>query len=127
MVMEQHETDIAKIDTSTLRQRLSRDITKNSHKRRFERFDIFAVGAMKIMNNSQRIDGVIDEVSAGGLRFRPAATYILERRNEAVSIELGDFVISGIIRATRADGYGVQLLDQLNPEQLKILIKKYKS
>lgn len=125
--MQQQETDITKINTTTLRQRLSRDITKNSHKRQFQRFDIFAVGAMTIMNNSQRIDGVIDEVSAGGLRFRPAATYILERQNEAVSIELGDFVISGIIRATRADGYGVQLLDQLDSEQLDILIKKYKS
>ncbi len=125
--MEQHETDITKIDTTTLRQRLSRDVTKNSHKRQFERFDIFAIGAMTIMNNSQRIDGVIDEVSAGGLRFRPASTYILERKNEAVSIELADYVISGIIRATRADGYGVQLLDQLSPEQVSVLIAKYKT
>ncbi len=123
--MEQQETDIAKIDTAVLRQRLKKDISKNSHKRQFERFDIFAVGTMTIMDNSQQLDGVVDEVSAGGLRFRPASVFIMERKNEAISLQLGGFQISGIIRATRADGYGVQILDQLTDEQLSVLIEKY--
>ena len=123
--MEQQELEIAKVDTATLRKRLKKDVKKHSHKRQFERYDIFAVGSLVIMNNSQRMDGVIDEVSAGGLRFRPASVFIMERKNEAVSIHLGDYNISGIIRATRADGYGIQLLDQLSKEQLEILIKQY--
>lgn len=123
--MQEQQTDIAKIDTAVLRQRLKTDVVKNAHKRKFERYDIFAVGTMTMMDNSMLIDGVIDEVSAGGLRFRPASTYILERKNEAVSMKLGNYKISGMIRATRADGYGVQLLDQLDQDQLDNLIAQY--
>jgi len=114
-------------DTKTLRRRIKADESKNSHKRKFKRHNIFAVGEMVVMNNSQRIDGVVDEISTGGLRFRPASSFIMERNGDAVSMTLGDFQISGRIRATRADGYGVQLLDQLSKNQLNVIIEQYQT
>lgn len=122
----QDQADVPKYDTETLRRRIKEDESKNSHKRKFERHKIFAVAEMVLMNNSQRIDGVIDEISIGGLRFRPASAFIMERSGEAVSISLGELQVSGRIRATRADGYGVQLLDKLNDEQLDVLIGQYR-
>lgn len=125
--MQQQETEVAPIDTETLRRRLKKDVVKNSHKRQFQRHNIFAVASMVMMDNSLNMDGVVDEVSEGGLRFRPASTFIMERNNESVLMNLDSFQISGIIRATRADGYGVQLLDPLNEDQLEILIDKYQA
>lgn len=125
--MQQQETEVAPIDTETLRRRLNKDVVKNSHKRQFQRHNIFAVASMVMMDNSLNMDGVVDEVSEGGLRFRPASTFIMERNNESVLMNLDSFQISGIIRATRADGYGVQLLDPLNEDQLEILIDKYQA
>ncbi|MCF6325820.1 MAG: PilZ domain-containing protein [Devosiaceae bacterium] len=116
-----------KYDTKTLQRRIQADESKNSHKRKFERHKIFAVGEMVLMNNSQRMDGVVDEISTGGLRFRPASAFIMERNGEAVSMTLGELQVSGRIRATRADGYGVQLLDQLSESQLNVVIEQYQT
>lgn len=125
--MEQQEQapEIAKIDTTTLRRRLKADESKNSHKRKFERHSIFAVAKMVIMDNSQQLDGVIDEISLGGLRFHPASAFIMERNGESVSMQVGALRMSGRIRATRADGYGVQLLDSLSDSQLNAVIEDY--
>lgn len=125
--MQKEETEAARIDTETLRRRLNKDVVKNSHKRQFQRHNIFAVASMVMMDNSLNMDGVVDEVSEGGVRFRPASTFIMERNNESVLMNLDSFQISGIIRATRADGYGVQLLDPLNQDQIDILIEKYQT
>ena len=126
-MQQQQETEVAKIDTETLRRRLNKDVVKNAHKRQFERHNIFAVASMVMMDNSLSMEGVVDEISEGGVRFRPASTFIMERNNESVLINLDSLQISGIIRATRADGYGVQLLDPLNQDQLDVLIEKYQT
>jgi len=123
---QQKHSETQKYDTQTLRRRIKDDESKNSHKRKYERHKIFAVAEMTLMNNSQRMDGVVDEISVGGLRFRPASAFIMERSGDAVSMALGELHVSGRIRATRADGYGVQLLDQLSNEQLDTLIEQYR-
>lgn len=123
---QQASQEKPKYDTKTLQRRIKDDESKNSHKRKFERHNIFAVGELVLMNNSQRMDGVIDEISIGGLRFRPASAYIMERSGDAVSMNLGEMQVSGRIRATRADGYGVQLLEQLSDAQLNLIIEQYR-
>jgi len=121
-----HETHKApKVDSATLRQRLQADETKNAHKRQFERHKLFAPGVLIMMNSSQEIDGMIAEISSGGLRFRPASSYIQERNSEPVYIVLDDLRLSGRIRATRADGYGVQVLDEMTEESLREILQKY--
>ncbi|HHS82722.1 MAG TPA: PilZ domain-containing protein [Devosia sp.] len=125
--MELEPSESVKIDTSTLRRRLQADESKNSHKRRFERHSIFAIAHITLTDSSQRIDGVVDEVSIGGIRFHPALSFIMERNNEPVTVDLGDLHLSGRIRATRADGYGIQLMDMLSEQQLADLLASYKT
>ena len=110
-----------------LQQRLSRDQEKNAHKRRFERYQVFAVATMIMLDSSQHIEGVVTEVSQGGIKFRPASLFLLERNSERVSIILDDINITGTIRASRADGYGIQLIDMLEEIDLKYILDNYKS
>ncbi len=110
-----------------LQKRLKKDQEKNAHKRAFERHAVFAVASMILHNNSQEIEGVIAEISQGGLRFRPASLFLLERNSERISIIIDDINVAGIIRASRADGYGVQLLDEINPSELAYILRNYKA
>ena len=105
-------------DTATIRRRLQHDAQKNAHKRQFSRHETFVISRMVMMGTSQGVDGVINEISVGGLRFRPAATFLQRRDGEAVSILVGKSSYSGRIRSSRPDGYGIQLLDKLSEEQL---------
>lgn len=125
----QEEAKIAanKKQTELLQKRLEKDQEKNAHKRAFERHAIFAVSTMVLSNNSQEIEGVIAEISQGGLRFRPASLFLLERNGENISIILDDINVSGIIRASRADGYGVQLLDEISPSEMNYILRNYKA
>lgn len=108
-----------------LQERLSRDQEKNAHKRRFERYPVFAVATMIILDSSQQIEGVITEISQGGVKFRPASLFVLERNSERVSIIIDDINTTGTIRATRADGYGIQLIEQLSDIDIKFITKNY--
>ncbi len=108
-----------------LQQRLSRDQEKNAHKRRFERYPIFAVATMIILDSSLHIEGVLTEVSLGGVKFRPASLFLLERNSERVSIILDDIKTTGTIRASRADGYGIQLIEQLDKVDLQFILNNY--
>ena len=77
MMQEQQAT----IDTATLARRLKQDEQKNAHKRRFERHAAFIVAQMIIMNTSQRFDGVINELSLGGMRFPPRLALLAAPRD----------------------------------------------
>ena len=112
------ETSVG-IDTGTLRRRLQQDEQQNAHKRRFIRYATFVVSRLVMMNNSQSIDGVVNEISQGGMRFRPASRFIQRRDGETVSIVIEELAFSGRIRASRPDGYGIELLDTLPLEMLE--------
>ncbi|MCF6344819.1 MAG: PilZ domain-containing protein [Devosiaceae bacterium] len=122
-----NNTRVASKQAQILQERLSRDQEKNAHKRRFERHTVFAVATMIILDSSQHIEGVITEVSQGGIKFRPASLFLLERNSERVSIILDDVKTTGTIRASRADGYGIQLIDKLDENDLQFIIDNYAS
>ncbi len=125
----QEEAKIAanKKHAELLQKRLEKDKEKNAHKRAFERHSVFAVATMVLNNNSQEVEGVIAEISQGGLRFRPASLFLLDRNGENISMILDDINVSGIIRASRADGYGIQLLDKINPSEMAYILRNYKA
>ncbi|WDR04517.1 PilZ domain-containing protein [Devosia rhodophyticola] len=107
-------TENLAIDTETLRRRLQQDEQKNAHKRRFERHSTFIVARMVMQNTSQQIDGVVNEMSLGGMRFRPASKYLQKRDGDTVSLIIEDTSFTGRIRASRPDGYGIELLDMMS-------------
>ena len=79
---------------------------------------------MSLPDKGFGIDGLITEASKGGFTFRPASNYLVERTGEYIQIIIDEFQRSGIIRSTRPDGYGVQLLQPLDDQELKLLKQK---
>ena len=111
------------VNTATLARRIKQDEQKNAHKRRFERHAVFIVAEMALMNTSQRFDGVINEISLGGVRFRPASRFLLRRDMETVTVSIDGQKFSGRIRASRPDGYGIELLEHMSEDNLQALLQ----
>lgn len=109
-------------DTATLARRLKRDEQKNAHKRRYERHNTFIIAELVIMDTGQRFDGVINELSQGGMRFRPASRYLQRRDADTVTISVNQQTFSGRIRASRPDGYGLELLEPMTAEALESML-----
>ena len=84
--------------------------------RRFKRHSCYVIGTMRIVEKHVELDGLVTEVSQGGLLFRTASTYILFRLEDDVSVSFNNKTVSGKIVATRDTGYGVKL-NELLPEE----------
>lgn len=118
-----HQVSAPAVDTATLARRLKKDEQKNAHKRRYERHSTFIIAQMEIMDSGQRFDGVINELSQGGMRFRPASRYLQRRDMDTVSVLVDQHLFSARIRASRPDGYGLELLEPLTSEVLTSLLQ----
>jgi hypothetical protein len=108
--------------------KLSNIFSKNKStisNRRHIRYDCYAIGTIFFLNRSISLEGVISEISKSGLKFRPAKTYLLERKQSQVLCEFGNFRISGRIVAARPDGYGIALLEALDEDKLSDFLEKY--
>lgn len=90
--------------------------------RRFERYECACAGRVSIVNSSLSLDGIITEISKGGVKFRPFQSYLLERNGKEVRVEILGQVFTGKIAATRVDGYGIALFEQLSDEEIDLLI-----
>ncbi|MCF6200234.1 MAG: hypothetical protein L3J67_12750, partial [Hyphomicrobiaceae bacterium] len=56
--------------------------------RRHQRSRCYVISTMSLMNRPLVFDGVVDSISAWGMQFRPASSYILDRRGEMVGIDI---------------------------------------
>ena len=86
-----------------------------SFTRAHERLACSAVGDVLFIKRGCTIRGVIDEVSRGGLRLRPAQSFIVNRTDEDVRVKFGRFDLQATIVNTSADGYGIKLKTVLTP------------
>lgn len=93
--------------------------------RRHARHECSCIGVMSIVNRSTFFEGIISQISKGGLRFRPAKHYLLEHKNTQVLFEFGNLSVAGKIVATRPDGYGVALFDEIDEEKLEAFLAEY--
>jgi hypothetical protein len=91
------------------------------------RHDCMIVATITVIDKHVTIDGLVSELSLGGVKFRPASTYILDRTDEKVSVSMDGFVIDGTIRNTSPAGYGIQLAMKLEEEDLDAFSKYFKS
>jgi hypothetical protein len=62
--------------------------------------------------------GLIDEVSRGGMRFRPSQSYICMRLGDAVRVRAGQFDLEATIMNTTEYGYGLKFRKPLSPEEI---------
>lgn len=86
-----------------------------SFTRAHERLTCSAVGEVVFIKRGCTIRGVIDEVSRGGLRLRPAQTFIVNRTDEDVRVMFGRFDLHATIVNTSPGGYGFKLKTVLTP------------
>jgi hypothetical protein len=99
---------------------------KKTFSRAHARHECFMPAGLHIIDSRVTIDGMIFEVSKGGLLFRPALRYILDRNGADVRIDLPGMPIMGIIMSTRENGYGIKLHDMFEEEDVEMLTRDYK-
>lgn len=114
---------LIKKDTKVLHNRIMQDQKENKHLRRHARHECFIIAVMTVLERSVPIEGVIKEISAGGVLFRPASTYLLYRKGERIALMLGDRQLAGKIVAVRPTGYGVKFLDNLEDDEIDTMLE----
>jgi hypothetical protein len=66
--------------------------------------------------------GIVDEVSQGGMRFRPAQNYICMRMGDVVRIQAGDYNIEATIVNTTEQGYGLRLKKPIEQDDMEAFV-----
>ena len=93
--------------------------------RRDKRIECYVISTMSMMNRPIMFDGVVDSISTRGMQFRPASSYILDRRGEMVGVDINYKTYFGTIVAVRQSGYGVALTEPISDEDLDIILEEY--
>lgn len=93
--------------------------------RRHERYECCIVGELELSQRFLSLEGVILEVSQGGVLFRQASTYMLERHGELVKVKLEGQLYSGMIMASRPIGYGIKLNENIPSEVIEEIVMRY--
>ena len=97
----------------------------SSADRRYQRSDCYIISSMSMMNRPLMFDGVVDSISAKGMQFRPASSYLLDRRGEMVGVDINYKTYFGTIVAVRQSGYGVALTDAIPDEEIDAILEEY--
>lgn len=93
--------------------------------RRHIRHSCWSVGTVSIINRSMALEGVVTEIAKGGVKFRPAKVYLLERNGVQISAEFGGLKVVGKIVATRADGYGIAFFEELDDDKIQAFLAEF--
>ncbi len=116
---------LSQIFDRNLRHRISFLRVGSAADRRYQRADCYVISTMSLMNRPIMFDGVVDSISARGMQFHPASSYILDRRGEMVGIDINYKTYFGTIVAVRQSGYGVALSDEIPDEELEAILEEY--
>ncbi len=81
--------------------------------RRHQRRSCRLIGTLKIQKNSTYLEGMITNISESGLRFRPAKSFILDRRDTHVICIFGNLRLAGKVVASDTRGYGILLQKEI--------------
>ena len=97
----------------------------SSADRRYQRSRCYIISSMSMMNRALMFDGVVDSISSKGMQFRPASSYILDRRGEMVGIDINYKTYFGTIVAVRQSGYGVALSEAIPENEIDTILEEY--
>lgn len=95
---------------------------KSTFSRSHERQACFISGTMFFLEHGFTLDGYVEEISLGGILFRPAQSYVVRRSAGTVRITAGLLVAEAELRNTSTLGYGLQLRQTLTQEQLDAIL-----
>lgn len=92
--------------------------------RAHERMSCSAVGEVIFIERGCVIRGIVDEVSRGGVRLRPAHSFIVTRMGEDVDVRVsfGRFDLGATLVNTSAQGYGFKLKQLLTSEDFAEIV-----
>ena len=98
---------------------------KESFARAHSRYTCYIPARLNIVDSRLTLDGMIFEISQGGVLFRQASHYILYRMNTDVRVELPGMSIKALIVNARPIGYGIKLFEQFEEEDVMLLAQEF--
>lgn len=98
---------------------------KQSFSRRHRRFPCCVIASMDIISRGYMLDGTVLEMSQGGLMFRVASNYVLDRTGENVIVHIDGLELRCQIMASRPEGYGLRLMDDLDLTTVSSLVTEF--
>ncbi len=116
---------LSRLFENNLRNRIPFLRSASAANRRYQRSRCYVICTMSMMSRPLIWEGVVDSISAQGMQFRPASSYILDRRGEMVSIDINTKTYYGTIVAVRASGYGVALADPILDDEMAVILEEY--
>jgi hypothetical protein len=93
--------------------------------RRHERFPCCVLAAIEIVGKDVSIDGLVTELSQGGLLFRPASSYLFDRTGADVIVRFEEDEFVGRIVNVKSAGYGVRFNDDVEIERVRALLDQF--
>ncbi|MEM6382191.1 MAG: PilZ domain-containing protein [Pseudomonadota bacterium] len=98
---------------------------KQSFSRRHRRFPCCVIASMDIVDRAYSLDGTVLEMSQGGLMFRAASNYVLDRTGEKVVVHIDGVELPAQIMASRPEGYGLRLFEDLDLTTVSSLVEEF--
>jgi hypothetical protein len=80
---------------------------------------------LTLIERDYDIDGLMLEVSRGGILFRESSRFTLNRCDSPVRVRTADFFWSGVIVNARPEGYGIRFDKLLTESELDVILDLY--
>lgn len=98
---------------------------KRSFARRHRRYPCCVIATMDVIERGYTLDGTVLEMSQGGLMFRVASNYVMDRTGDNVIVHIDGLDLRCKIMASRPEGYGLRLLDDLDLTTVSSLVNEF--
>ena len=105
-----------------LRSMIRRFSASKSFVRAHERRTCACVGEIYFVDRGFGTRGIVDEISCGGIRFRPVHSYVLERWGDAVSVRFGGYALDATLVNVSPKGYGLKLRTPLTEAEVDEIV-----
>ncbi|MFK7791453.1 MAG: PilZ domain-containing protein [Devosiaceae bacterium] len=98
---------------------------KKAFSRRHRRYPCCVIASMDVVARGYHLEGTVLEMSQGGLMFRVASNYVLDRTGEKVIVHIDGLELHAQIMASRPEGYGLRLMDELDLTEVSSLVEEF--
>lgn len=89
--------------------------------RRFTRHSCNVNAKLTLADRDLTLRGRILDISQGGTLFRPPSTYLLDRRSEAVILNVHENLVSGLLVTTSPRGYHIRFSDVVDETAVDLM------
>lgn len=93
--------------------------------RQYTRHACCIPGSISLAERGYDIEGLIVEISRGGMLFRPATRYILDRTGTEIIVTFATYKHAARIVHTREFGYGIRLNTALEQEDIDMILDEF--